>query len=102
MSTNALIVALESGKNLLQVVGETFWSGKINHLLARMSANHSADDIRNILSWFGGMGSFNDLIISAANDHDVNPDEESKYNDELDRIRETIYVEANKLAAQTD
>ena len=50
-----------------------------------------------ILSWYGGMGSFNDLMISGYNNHLVNEKDEETINNELDRIRNQIYQEVVRL-----
>ena len=97
MSESNLVAALQDCRTLLQDVGETFWSEKIGSLLPTSEGQLSGQDARNISSWFGGMGSFNDLMISVANNHNVNPADEDRLNDELDKVRESIYVEVNKL-----
>ncbi len=102
MSESNLVAALQNCRTLLQDVGETFWSEKIGLLLEKNEGQLSAHDARNVSSWFGGMGSFNDLMISAANDHKVNFADEDRLNDELGRLRDTIYVEVNKLVVATD
>lgn len=50
-----------------------------------------------ILSWYGGMGSFNDLVISEYNDHLVESRDEDKLNDELSHLRNQIYKEVLRL-----
>jgi len=50
-----------------------------------------------ILSWYGGMGSFKDLVISEYNDHLVESRDEDKLNDELSHLRNQIYKEVLRL-----
>ena len=80
--------------DLLSSSGEKFWSKKMHFLIEhpeKISSNM-------ILSWYGGMGSFNDLIISTYNGHIVNKEEdESMLNDKLSMIRTAIYNEARKM-----
>ena len=97
MCAVVLITALKQCQDLLRNVGETFWSQKIESILASHDTKLSTDDAQELLSWYGGMGSFNDLIISAVNDHNVKPDDEARFNDELSQLRETIYSKAKQL-----
>jgi Domain of unknown function (DUF6966) len=97
MSVDALTPAMTRCKSLLQSVGETFWSQKIERFLSVRTRELSADDAREVMTWFGGMGSFNDLMISAVNDHDVKPEDEGRYNRDLDHLRDMIYSEAKGM-----
>ena len=98
MTVDTLTSAMTKCKSLLQNIGETFWSQKIERFLSERTGDLSADDARELMTWFGGMGSFNDLIISPMNDHDVKPEDEDRYNRDLDHLRDTIYCEAKKIA----
>jgi len=97
MSVDVLTPAMTECKNLLQSVGETFWSQKIETFLSLRTENISADDAREVMTWFGGMGSFNDLMISAVNGHNVKPEDEDRYGHDLDHLRDTIYNEAKGI-----
>jgi len=97
MSVDALAQAMTRCKSLLQSIGETFWSQKIESFLSAHTGKLSADDAREVMTWFGGMGSFNDLMISSLNDHDVKPEDEDRYNRELDHLRDMIYSEAKGI-----
>ena len=82
---------------LLRKVGETFWANKINNVLQKDVETLDLYQIEEIISWYGGMGSFNDLLISEHNDHLVSGEDEDKLNDELNSIRSAIYREAMYL-----
>ena len=97
MSRNGLIATLKRCQDLLENVGETFWSRKIKEFVTACDESPCAEDARDVLSWYGGMGSFNDLMVASLNGHHVKPEDEAEYNDQLDRLRETIFTEASKM-----
>jgi len=79
---------------LLESVGETYWS-------SRMRDAHSEPlDLNLVLSWFGGMGSFNDLVIAAVNGHKVHCGNEMTENQRLDELRERMYSFAQQVKMQ--
>ena len=81
-------------------MGEIFWADKINHILKKGNANLELYLIEEIILWYGGMGSFNDLIISGYNDHFIAAEDEGKTNEELSALRSKIYQEAIRLKRQ--
>lgn len=46
---------------------------------------------------FGGMGSFNDLVLAPENKHEIKPSEVERANDLLIELRSKIYASGNKL-----
>jgi hypothetical protein len=94
MPNNELRRLLKDCYDLLHRVNEHFWSGKIAVILNSGDESLTADQAKEVASWFGGMGSFNDLMISTVNDHSVDPADEPRLNDELERLRESIYKHA--------
>jgi hypothetical protein len=92
-----LIQLLMTCEALLRSVGETFWADKIQAVLKRGGNSLDLYLLEEILSWYGGMGSFNDLMISEYNDHLVEGKDEEKLNDDLNRLRNEIYQEAVRL-----
>jgi len=83
--------------NLLRSVDETFWSGKIEDVLRKDITPFAA---RNILRWYGGMGSFSDLMICRMNGHDVRSEDESRINKKLSALRAEIYEESATFARE--
>lgn len=82
---------------LLNRHGEEHWAA----WAARCRRGLEARDVaafERILRAFGGMGSFNDLVIMAVNGHDVDPQQEPAVNDRLDRLRQQVWEDANALA----
>jgi hypothetical protein len=58
---------------------------------------HDAHGLDRLLSGFGGMGSFNDLVIHPLNGHSVADQEVGPVNDELDRLRSVMYEDTRTL-----
>jgi hypothetical protein len=92
-----LIQLLVTCEKLCRKVEELYWADKIKRVLQKNGENADAYLLSEIISWYGGMGSFNDLIISKYNGHQVNGVEEDKLNDELSRLRSAIYQEVVHL-----
>lgn len=91
MYINSLIKNLIDCKILLESVGELFWSKKIKSILVDGCIIDNLYKIDEIISWYGGMGSFSDLIISKQNGFDIGGESEENINDELHRLRSDIY-----------
>jgi len=94
---DALIQLLVACEKLLRKVGENFWADKLLQILKESSSSLDKDLIEEIISFYGGMGSFNDLIISHHNDHVVKEKNENRLNNELVKLRNEIYQEAVRL-----
>jgi len=96
-----LYTALKDCQKLLEHVDETLWAQKIGDT-TRNYANGKALSLTWIFSWFGGMGSFNDLFLSSYNGHSIPAGEETRLNDSFTALRSTIYELASQLAKETD
>lgn len=94
MSLARLYKSLSQCLELLQSVNESFWSEKIKTILAQKDLAQSA---RGILDWYGGMGSFSDLIICRVNGHEITAANEPSINKKLSTLRTKIYEDANSL-----
>lgn len=95
-----LVELLDSCESLLRSVHEDFWSDKINSLKQKVDNNVDIYILEEIKSWYGGMGSFNDLIISNYNGHLIEEKYEKELNDELNKMRNQIYQEVVNLIAK--
>jgi len=95
---DALIQSLTECELLLRSVGESFWAGKINVVLKQANGNPNKIRLDEILSWHGGMGSFNDLMISKYNKHLTEGKDEKQLNEALNTISDNIYREAKALS----
>lgn len=80
-------------ETLLRNVEENFWANKICLALEKAGSHLNTSMLDEILSWYGGMGSFNDLLVSRYNNHFVDETNEEKLNAELNRVRNQIYQE---------
>ncbi len=97
--TKTLEILLHRCEHFLRNVGESFWAENIDRLLGNSGEDLTPQHIQKILSWYGGMGSFNDLMISHRNGHDIPHDSSvDQLNTELCRLRDAIYHEAMKAA----
>ena len=93
---NELRKALSDCEVLLRQSGEDFWSLKIETILKNW-VGITYNDCEKILSWYGGMGSFNDLIISPQNNHKIGSAEYYKVNQELQMLQSEISGLSRKL-----
>ena len=93
LKEQALAKLLQDTLALLDGVAESFWSSRIR------SASAGTIDPVDVLSWFGGMGSFNDLVIAGVNGHQVREEDEANVNRQLDDFRTSIYDLATQLKA---
>jgi hypothetical protein len=75
--------------DLLESVGETWWSEKAKKMARRDDPSFSSDWV---LSWFGGMGSFSDLLLCRTNGHSGTEEELSAKNVQLGLLRSQLYA----------
>ena len=94
---NSLIQLLISCETLLRSVGEKFWADKIKRTLDKGGESLDFYLLEEIISWYGGMGSLNDLIICEINGHLLKEKDEKTLNDEFNRVSSAIYEEAIRL-----
>ena len=59
--------------------------------------SHDAHGLKRLLSAYGGMGSFNDLVIHPVNGHCVAKDEVDRVNHSLAELRSGMYADAKAL-----
>lgn len=81
---------------LLRSHGEEHWTAWLQRCLLSLGA-YDAQAIDSILSAFGGMGSFNDLVVCASNGHTISKAEESLVNTRLDDLGSRIHADATTL-----
>lgn len=100
-AVDALIQALDGACRLLENVGEDFWGDKLQMGRKRV-AEGDAYALRQLEGTFGGMGSFNDLVIHPINGHDVEPHEVDHVNRRLDVLRGTIARRTRELIREIE
>ena len=76
---------------LLDSVGESSWSSRLRSALAKGFVDRD-----EALGWFGGMGSFSDLVLSPVNGHRCSPEEGPAWTAKLDALRDRIFSAARK------
>lgn len=94
--TQQLVSLLEQIEHLLAAHGEQHWRAWITRDIAAIR-NQDAHGIVHLLTAYGGMGSFSDLYLSAANGHRVGEWEVKSVNDKLSMLRSRAYSLAKKL-----
>jgi hypothetical protein len=99
MSTQdfAVVQALEELVAFLHRFDERHWSSKIEDDVFFLRRG-DAYGAKRFLSYFGGMGSLNDVWLCSANGNPVADDSQSKVNAELGRLKEKAWQLANDAA----
>lgn len=93
-----LVEQLTACEALLRSAGEEFWASKLSQVLKKNGDKIDLFVIEQILSWYGGMGSFSDLLISKYNGHNLSGRDEREINRELNNLRSAMFIEATKLS----
>lgn len=95
-NVDELIAVLAEAASLLENAKETFWSKWLRESL-NMIRQRNFQGVERLLSGFGGMGSFNDLVIHPINGHEIPEMEIPKVNDRLARLRSKLYDLAQEI-----
>jgi hypothetical protein len=85
-----LIERIKETVSLLEQVREEHWCNWMMKSL-RYLENSDYYGIEHLRDAFGGMGSFNDLLISKDNGYPITDAEYGPINDRLDRLRDELY-----------
>lgn len=93
---NDLRKTLSECEALLRESGEDFWSHKIESILKNW-VGITYHDCEKILSWYGGMGSFNDLLICPQNNHQIGSEDFNEVNQKLQLLQSEISRLSRKL-----
>jgi hypothetical protein len=90
-----LIADLDEAIDLLQAAGETHWLKWLRNSRDQIALGdpHGLD---HLLGAFGGMGSFNDLVLRQPNAAGT-PDELQRADDRLWDLRESIWRKSSEL-----
>ena len=87
--------------DLLQHAGEEHWADWLRGTVTRLDA-FDRRAFERVFGAFGGMGSFNDLVLHPMNGHDLGESEIDVTNEKLARLRSSIYRTANELRRELD
>lgn len=90
--TNELIEVLDQLTSLLESVGEKHWRKWVSQASRRLS-NSDYSGIEYLLSAYGGMGSFNDLVICQKKSHSTLQSTEwyQEKDNQLNSLRSTAW-----------
>jgi hypothetical protein len=86
---------LNAAAEILSSVGETFWSSKLRDMADRVWERPRL--VGELETWFGGMGSLNDVYLCRHNGHKVEEMEEAAVNGRLRAVLGRIYANANDM-----
>lgn len=85
-----LFGSVERVSELLRDVSDEQWQSWIDAVHRELMA-HDARGLDRLLSGYGGMGSFNDLVIHPVNGHSAGDADVDAINSELARLRSEMY-----------
>ena len=77
-------------------MGEVLWATRLQQGLSKVEA-FGANGLDSILGLFGGMGSFNDLVLHPMNGNDIADHEVGAANERLGELRDQIHAPAQEL-----
>jgi|SRR3954452_822900 hypothetical protein len=92
----ALLLTLRDIESILERVGEEHWRRWIAARKNDINAWYE-DGVSDLLSGYGGMGSFNDLVLHPMNGHRLSDSETASINEGLSTLRSTAYRQAMEL-----
>jgi len=98
-NTNALTDKLREACALLVATGEEHWARWMSQSLSEIE-NGNLSGVDQLLNAYGGMGSFNDLILTSYEGHSLDDADCRRWNLQLDSLRSEMYALATKIARQ--
>lgn len=93
--------ALSELADMLHTVGEEELGGWARDCLGLVGRG-DAHGLRRVRGAFGGMGSFNDLVLHPMNGHRIAPDEVSALNERLDVLRGRLHEDVTAILRELD
>jgi hypothetical protein len=94
--TRELHSLLEQTIELLDSCEEEHWSQWLEKSKNRIE-NGDFSGVNYLLNAYGGMGSFNDLVIHRLNGYKISEDEVKAVNDRLNNLRGRMFELANQI-----
>lgn len=91
-----LFQALDEAIGILSAAGEQHWRDWLECDRERIT-HGDAYGLEHLLAAFGGMGSFNDLVLSPANQHTGTDLELSAMDERLYELRDQIWTRCRSL-----
>lgn len=96
-----LLALLDEGITLLHQHGESRWARWMRTVRAEVQM-HDAHGLQRLLQAYGGMGSFNDVVLTHLNGHQIDTKQERTANERLDALRSSMHSEATALLHDLD
>lgn len=96
-----LLAGLDDGAGLLDQHGEIHWAQWMRTVRAEIQRN-DAHGLRRLLQAYGGMGSFNDVVLTHLNSHQIATMQERMVNERLAALRSSMYSDATALLHDLD
>lgn len=91
-----LVANVADARELLERFGEDHWAKWMTSVHAELNAQ-DAQGLTRLLGAYGGMGTFNDLVIHPVNGHPVAEDDIDRINRSLAGLRTAMYSDAKAL-----
>lgn len=96
-----LLASLTSIRDFLLKFNEQRWSSQIEQTIKDSTSNES-EMLQKVESFFGGMGSINDLMIAKVNGHFIEPHEEQEVNKELQVLCDNMSTLIEKVQRRSN
>ena len=96
-----LITQLTVATSMLENVKEEFWAKWLQENL-NMIRQRNFRGVERLLSGFGGMGSFTDLVIHPINGHEILESQISSVNEQFAALRTKLYHLAIKIKHEVE
>ncbi len=96
-----LVRSMNELETLLGDVGEDFWRDWIRKDLTKIK-HGDPYALDHFLGAFGGMGSFNDLIIHPVNGHEISEEKADSVNRRLGVLRSKAWASAKAMQRELD
>lgn len=96
-----LLCGLDEAIALLDQHGEGHWAQWMRTTRAEVQSQ-DARGLDRLLRAHGGMGSFNDVVLTHLNGHQIDPNEEPWVNERLGALRSSMYENASALRHDLD
>lgn len=91
-----LVANVTAARELLTQFGEDHWASWMAAVHGDLTAR-DAHGLKRLIGAYGGMGSFNDVVIHPVNGHSVAEDDIDRANRSLAGLRTVMYTDAKAL-----
>lgn len=96
-----LVANVAAARDLLEGAGEEHWARWAGETHRALVA-HQTNGLARLLQAYGGMGSFNDVLIHPMNGHRVVQGDCDRTNRELEHLRSAMYDDATAMLREIE